>query len=265
MNDTFSSIRPHTPHTSRAGEVALVTGAARGIGTEIARQLAAAGMITYVGARDPHAARRTADALCAEGSDARPMTLDVTRPDDVRSAAEHIEAEHGHVDALVNNAGIVVEWGIPVPDVTVEQMRDAYDVNVFGAAEMLHAFAPLLRRAPSARVVNLSSPLGSLTLLGNAGHPVAQRGLLAYSSSKAALNAVTLLFARALAPDGTRVNAANPGLVASDLNRDSPYPRGIRSAADGARVPVKLALATDGPTGCFLGDDNGDATAHVPW
>jgi NAD(P)-dependent dehydrogenase (short-subunit alcohol dehydrogenase family) len=115
-------------------------------------------------------------------------------------------------------------------------------------------------------VVNLSSPLGSLRLLSDPADPISTRGLLAYSSSKAALNALTLLYANALRKDGIHVNAANPGLVATDLNAPSPFNRGARTPAQGAAVPVALALmGTDGPTGTFRGDSDSSGDATVPW
>lgn len=238
------------------GEVALVTGAARGIGKEIARQLAARGLTVYLGARDENRGRKAADELAGEGADVRFLQLDVTAQAQVDTAVTHIDAEVGRLDVLVNNAGVVVEWDTPVTEITAEQMRRSYEVNVFGAVAVTQACIPLLRHAAPARVVNMSSPLGSLTLLGDHESPVSTRGLLAYSSSKAALNAITTMYANALEGMGIQVNAANPGLVASGLNVDSPFSRGTRTPEQGAQVPVHLALlAADGPRGTFRGDD----------
>lgn len=252
--------RPHH------GQVALVTGANKGIGREIARRLAAEGMTVYLGARDAGRGEAAAAELGGARAGIRFVRLDVTDGQQVEAAVKRIEEECGRLDTLVNNAGVVVEWGVSVEEVTAEQIRRAFEANVFGAVAMTRACIPLLRRSPAGRIVNLSSPLGSLNLLSDPGNPISQRGLLAYSSSKAALNAVTVLYANALRETGIRVNAANPGLVATDLNSDSPFDRGRRTPELGAEVPVALALlGPDGPTGTFRGDNDGAADAIVPW
>lgn len=247
------------------GEIALVTGGNKGIGREIVRRLAAEGMTVYLGARDGGRGRKTARELAADGADVRFVLLDVTDPAQIDAAVARIDRDCGKLDALVNNAGIVSEWGAAVDDIGVDRVRQAFEVNVLGPVAVTRAFLPLLHRAPVGRVVNLSSPLGSLALLSDPGNPISTRGLLAYSSSKAALNAVTVLYANALRGTGIVVNAANPGLVASDLNVDSPFHRGTRTPEQGAEVPVRLALLdSDGPTGQFLGD--GDSVSPVvPW
>lgn len=247
------------------GEVALVTGANKGIGREIARRLAAEGMTVYLGARNRDRGAHAQRELARDG-DVRFIHLDVTDPAQVDAAVERIGDDSGHLDVLVNNAGVVVEWGTLVEDITAEQMRRAYDVNVFGVVAVTRACIPLLRRSSAARIVNLSSPLGSLTLLSDHDNPISTRGLLAYSSSKAALNAITVLYANALREDGIRVNAANPGLVATDLNARSPVARGTRTPTQGADAPVRLALLdTDGPTATFLGAGDSPIDQAVPW
>ncbi|MFG2552075.1 SDR family NAD(P)-dependent oxidoreductase [Streptomyces sp. NPDC048581] len=245
-------------------DIALVTGANKGLGKEIARRLAAEGLTVFLGARDETRGRAAAGELGAAGLDVRFVRLDVTVREQVDAAVRTIEAECGRLDVLVNNAGIVTEWGLPVEDVTEDHLRRAFEVNVLGTVAVTRACLPLLRRSKDARVVNLSSPLGSLTLLDDPDHPAASRGLLAYSSSKAALNAVTLVYAEALRDAGIRVNAANPGLVATDLNADSPFSRGTRTVEEGAEVPVRLALGAGG-TGGFHGSMEGDVNERVPW
>ncbi|SPL95963.1 short-chain dehydrogenase/reductase SDR [[Actinomadura] parvosata subsp. kistnae] len=228
--------------------MALVTGAGKGIGREIVRRLASEGMIVYMGVRDLARVRDDARGLPGE---VRPLRLDVTVREHVEAAAERVSGEAGRLDVLVNNAGVMLEWGHPVAEVPMDVVRRTYEVNVLGAVAVTQAFVPLLRRARPGRVVNVSSPLGSLSLLSDFGSLVAQRSHLAYGSSKAALNAVTLLFAKALAGDGILVNAANPGLVATDLNGGN----GGLSVEEGAEVPVRLALlGEDGFTGRFVGD-----------
>lgn len=246
------------------GEIALVTGANKGIGREIVRQLAAEGMTVYLGARD---SERGTEAARELAGDVRFLQLDVTDQDQVDTAVKQIDEEVGRLDVLINNAGIVVEWGIAAEDVTVEQMRQVYDVNVFGPVAMTRACVPLLRRSKSGRIVNLSSPLGSLRLISDRENSISKRGLLAYSSSKTALNAITVLYANALRDAGIHVNAANPGLVATDLNADSPVSRGVLTLEQAATVPVQLALlSTGGPTGTFRGkNDDHSAEVIVPW
>ncbi|MGV4926227.1 SDR family oxidoreductase [Streptomyces sp. BHT-5-2] len=248
------------------GETALVTGANKGIGRQIARRLAAEGMTVYLGARDEGRGREAERALADEGLDVRFVQLDVTVQAQIDATVKRIEAERNRLDVLVNNAGVVVEWGVEVPEVTAEHMRAAFDINVFGTVAVTQACLPLLRRSPAGRVVNMSSPLGSLTFLSDPDHPISTRGLLPYSSSKAALNAITLVYANALREAGIRVNAANPGLVATSLNDRSPFSRGTRTPEEGAEVPVRLALmGPEGPTGDFRGSMDGSVEESVPW
>jgi len=203
-----------------------VTGANKGIGKEVVRRLAAEGMIVYLGGRDEARGTAAAGELGASGADVRFILLDVTDQAQVDAAAQRVADEHGRLDVLVNNAGVAVERGMALPEVTVEQVRRTYEVNVFGVVAVTRAVLPLLRRSAGARVVNLSSPLGSLELLSDPDGMIAQHALLAYSSSKSAVNALTLLYANALRPDGILVNAVNPGFVATDLNRHLNVGRG---------------------------------------
>jgi NAD(P)-dependent dehydrogenase (short-subunit alcohol dehydrogenase family) len=233
-------------------ETALVTGANKGIGREIARRLVAEGMTVHLGARD---ATRGQEA--AEDTGAHFIQLDVTDKEQVAKAVAAID----ELDVLVNNAGVAVDWGVDVEDVTAEMMRTAFEVNVFGVVTMTRACLPLLRRSPTGRVVNLASRLGSLTLLSDFESQTANRQLLAYSSSKAALNALTLVYAKALAP--IRVNSVNPGLVATDLNGLTPGD-GVGTAADGAELPVRLALGAGGTGECY-GEGLYAVDGRVPW
>jgi NAD(P)-dependent dehydrogenase (short-subunit alcohol dehydrogenase family) len=244
-------------------EVALVTGANKGIGREIARQLADLGLTVYLGARDNDRGRTAAAELAGAGLDVRFVQLDVTDAGSVAAAVKTIEADAGRLDALVNNAGVAVEWGIELVELTAEHLRAAYEVNVFGVATVTSACIPLLRKSPNARIVNISSSLGSLARLSDFDSPQSRHQLLAYSSSKAALNALTVLYAAALRADGIKVNAATPGLVPTDLNVAAPIPRGSRTVADGAAAPVYLAtLPPDGPTGVSRGPNPDDS---IPW
>ncbi|MEW1639161.1 SDR family oxidoreductase [Streptomyces sp. NPDC093801] len=228
--------------------VALVTGANKGIGRETARQLGLRGMTVLIGARDTDRGERTAAALRESGVDARALTLDVTREETVKSAAAAVGHTYGRLDVLVNNAGIVEE-DIPPSGTTAELASRIYATNVFGVIATTHALLPLLREAPAGRVVNLSSRLGSLAKAADFEAP--HRLLLAYNSSKAALNSLTLHYAREFAGTPLKVNSATPGYVATDLNRH----QGTRTVEEGARIVVHLAtLGEDGPTGGFFDD-----------
>ena len=196
-------MNPETDDTTRT---ALVTGATRGIGVEIARQLAAAGQTVYLGARD----RERGEQIAAQiAGDARALQLDVTDADSVAAAALHIEKHAGRLDVLVNNAAINTDLGpdgVRAPQsVTADQVRATFDTNVAGLVAITNAVLPMLRRSPAARIVNLSSGIASLTHMTDPTSRAAQRRLLAYSASKAAVNALTLLYANELR------DAANPG------------------------------------------------------
>ncbi|HEX4251552.1 MAG TPA: SDR family oxidoreductase [Pseudonocardia sp.] len=233
---------------------ALVTGANKGIGKEIARQLTAAGLTVLVGSRDAERGRCAAEEI---GGDARPLTLDVTDAASVAEAARQVD----RLDVLVNNAGIMVD-GSPATEADVDSFRRTYETNLFGVIAVTNAFLPALRRSPSPRIVNVSSGTGSLTWSSD---PTREFALsagsgAAYRSSKAALNAVTLFYAQTLAGAGFKVNALAPGLRATDLNAVAAASSG--DPAEGAEGAVRLALlGDDGPTGGFHSWDG----TPVPW
>jgi NAD(P)-dependent dehydrogenase (short-subunit alcohol dehydrogenase family) len=236
--------------------VALVTGANKGIGHEIAKQLAARGHTVLVGARD--LARGEAAARLLAG-DARAIALDVTNAGSIAAAAARIGRELGRLDVLVNNAaiaigraaGVATRAGISAGAPSTASLADirlVFETNVFGVIAVTQAMLPLLRKAPAARIVNLSSSLGSLTVIGDPTFPLPGIGGVAYGPSKTALNAVTIAFAQELADTAIKVNLACPGFTATDLNNHS----GTRTVAEAAREPVRLALlGPDGPTGTF--------------
>jgi NAD(P)-dependent dehydrogenase (short-subunit alcohol dehydrogenase family) len=237
--------------TTTSQQIALVTGANKGLGRETARRLAAVGMTVLVGARDAGRGQAAAAELAAGGADVRFLPLEVTDADSVEKAASWIEETFGRLDVLVNNAGISVENRAPVTEVSADQMRRTYETNVFGVVTVTNALLPLLRRAGGARIVNVSSMLGSLSMAADPQGPFAAwpgLSLLAYNSSKTALNALTIMWASALRADGIMVNSADPGYVATDLNHHS----GNTTVEQGAEIIVTLAtLAADGPTGTF--------------
>jgi NAD(P)-dependent dehydrogenase (short-subunit alcohol dehydrogenase family) len=231
--------------------IALITGANKGIGFQTARLLGARGMTVLAGARDETRGREAERALRDGGADARFVQLDVTGSTSVTRAAEWVEAEFGRLDVLVNNAGISRREGSgPPSQTTLAALRAVYETNVFGVVAVTNAMLPLLRRAPAARIVNVSSELGSITAMSAPGSPMAGMASIPYPSSKTALNMVTVMYATELRDTPIKVNAANPGYCATDLNGNS----GFRTAEQGAEVSVHLAtLPGDGPTGQLWG------------
>ena len=242
-------------------KVALVTGANKGIGHEIARQLARQGFTVFAGARDPQRGEAGAERLREDGLDVRSVELDVTRAATILAAARLIEREAGRLDVLVNNAGIVILRSPPAV-LSADDVRTVYETNVFGVIAVTQAMIPLLEKSAAGRIVNISSTLGSLAAASDPDRPTSSAAYatsvaLAYSTSKTALNAVTVCFANQLRDTGIKVNAACPGHVGTDLNRFE----GKRTVQQGAREPVRLAtLGADGPTGGFF-DENGPK----PW
>lgn len=239
------------------GRTALVSGANKGIGLEIARGLGRLGLTVGVGSRDAERGAKAIAELEAEGLDAFGVPLDVSDDASVLAAAEQLR-ERGGLDVLVNNAGIT--GAIPQEPTTVDLdvIRTVLETNVLGVMRLTNAVLPLLRQSSSPRIVNVSSGVGSLTrqaaaaVDGQAG-PVAA----AYSPSKTFLNAVMLQYVRELADTPILINAACPGYVATDLNGF----QGHRTTEQGAATPIRLAtLADGGPTGGFFED-----AGVVPW
>ncbi|QBI56643.1 SDR family NAD(P)-dependent oxidoreductase [Streptomonospora litoralis] len=241
-----------------AAEVALVTDGDTGVGREIVRSLAAAGLTVYLGTDDVERGRAAAAAM---RGDVRVVALDVTDDAEVAAAARRIEDESGRLDVLVNNAGVVVEWGVPTDEISAALLLASYEVNVVGVVEVTSACVPLLRRSRAGRVVNLSSLLGSMTFLADADNPIAQRGLQAYTSSKAAVNAITLVYADALRADGILVDAVSPGRLATGPTAAAQFTRSRTTLAEAAQGPVERALLADAGVG---GGDPAPGTGEDP-
>ena len=237
--------------------VALVTGANQGIGLQIAKDLTTHGFTVLVGSRDLQ--RGEAAAQTIDG-DAHALQLDVTDLASIAAAAARIRAEFGRLDVLVNNAAIsntarrtdltIAEYAkLTRPsNVSLDEVRAIWETNVFGVLNVYQAMLPLLREAPAARIVNVSSAVGSLTLNANPNNPMRANFGPGYSASKAALNALTLAMAIELESTGIKVNAVSPGFIKTNLNNYA----GTGTVEEGAREPVRLALlGPDGPTGTF--------------
>jgi NAD(P)-dependent dehydrogenase (short-subunit alcohol dehydrogenase family) len=224
--------------------IAVVTGANKGIGFEICRQLAQHGVNVVLTARDRGRGEKAAAVLQREGLNAIFHALDVTDPKQIQALTEYMARAHGRCDILVNNAGIMIDKrGAAVLEMQVETLRTTLETNFYGPLQISQALVPLMRRHRYGRIVNLSSGLGQLEGMGD--------GTPAYRASKAALNALTLMFAAATKGSGILVNSMCPGWVRTDMGGASAN----RSVEDGARTAVWLAtLADDGPTGGFFRD-----------
>jgi NAD(P)-dependent dehydrogenase (short-subunit alcohol dehydrogenase family) len=222
--------------------VAVVTGANRGIGREVVRQLAESGYLVVLGARDAQRGRAAADDLGGEAAGIVARQLDVADDAGVRAAADWVGDAFGRCDALVNNAAIEYDTDARATSADLDRVHRAMETNLYGAWRCALAFLPLLRRSPHPRLVNVSSGGGSISSMG-AGTP-------AYSVSKAALNALTRILAAELRGDGVLVNAVCPGWVETDMGGP-----GGRPVADGAAsVTWAVRLGDDGPTGGFFRD-----------
>ncbi|WP_437529471.1 SDR family oxidoreductase [Sorangium sp. So ce726] len=247
--------------------VALITGANQGIGLQIAKELAAKNFTVLVGSRD---LARGVEAAKTIGGDARALQLDVTDRASIAAAAKRIREELGRLDVLVNNAAIshtgrrpgmtVEEYARSTlaSNVSLDELRAVFETNVFGVVAVFQAMLPLLREAPAARIVNVSSGAGSLTMNADPSFPWRSIFGPVYPASKTALNAMTLAMAIELESTGIKVNAASPGFTKTNLNDYS----GTETVEEGAREAVRLALlGPDGPTGTFSHATLG----RLPW
>ncbi|MCR6486460.1 SDR family oxidoreductase [Amycolatopsis sp. OK19-0408] len=236
-------------------EITLVTGANKGIGREIAAQLAALGHTVVIGARDAELGEKAAAELGVDS-----VVLDVTDPASATAAAARIEERYGRLDVLVNNAAVASPPGTDLArqspsTADLGTLRTVFETNFFGVITVTNALLPLLRRSAVPRIVNVSSSAASLTRNAEPATPLPISA--GYTPSKTALTSLTLQYARELRPDGILVNAVCPGFCATDLNGH----RGFRTPAQGAVAAVRMAtIPADGPTGTFV-DDEGP----VPW
>jgi len=239
------------------GKIALITGANKGIGFEVARQLGREGITVLIAARNPQLGEAAEAKLRAEGADAHFVELDVTRSETITKAAERIRAQHGRLDILINNAGVVDKGDGPPSVADLDAVRRVLDVNFFGVLAVTQAMLPLVRNAPSGRIVMVSSGLGSLTWNADPTWPFAGIKPLGYNGSKAILNMLTVQLAWELRDTPIKVNTVNPGYTATDLNGNS----GTQTIEEGAAETVRQSLVPDNaPTGGFF-----ETGGVVPW
>lgn len=237
--------------------IALVTGANKGIGLEIARQLAQQGVSVIIGARDISRGKAAVEELAAQSLVAESVWVDLNDVVSISAAAQTIREKHGRLDILINNAGIVDAEDGPPTQSSPEAVRRIMDTNFIGTLAVTQAMLPLLRNSPAARIVNLSSSLGSLTVNGDPTSPYYAARLIGYNASKAAVNMLTVQLAEELRNTAIVVNSVSPGYVKTDLTGHNGY----MTPEEGARLPVEYALlGEDAVSGRFV-----EPGAETPW
>ncbi|GID30684.1 SDR family oxidoreductase [Paractinoplanes brasiliensis] len=243
-------------------KIALVTGANKGIGLATARRLARECGHVIVAARNTEAGRQAADRLSREGFSVSNVTMDVTNAASVRAAAAEVSERFGHLDVLVNNAGILPEatHADPKEALDLAMFEQTYATNVFGPVAVIEAFLPLIRKSSAGRIVNVSSAMGSLAHQTDPNSPWHSMVVPAYQSSKAALNAITIVLAKALADTPIKVTSVCPGFVRTDLTPANKE-QAPTTPEEAAEVIVQAAaLSSDGATGTFV-----DVNGTVSW
>lgn len=250
---------------SKDTKIALVTGANQGLGFQLAKALANNGYTVYVGSRTPQNGEAAAAII---GGKARSIQLDVTDQDSIHAAVAQVQRESGYLTLLVNNAAIshagksgrTLEEALAAQRASIapiSEMRTVWETNVFGTLAVTQAFLPLLRNAPAARIVNISSALGSLTLNSDPANPYRSGFDAIYGASKTALNGITLSLAIELENSSIKVNLVSPGFAATALNNF----QGTETVEQAALEPIRVALEEDGPSGIFTTAIN----TIVPW
>lgn len=238
-------------------KIALVTGANKGIGLEIARQLAKSGVTVFLGARDLTRGQQAVAALLSGGLDVEAIEIDLNDETTIEKAAQMIGERHGRLDILVNNAGIVDAEDGPPSVATIGAARRLMETNFIGTLAVTQAMLPLLRRSIAGRIVNLATTLGSLSINSDPSSPYYEARLIGYNASKAALNMLTVQLAAELRGTGVVVNSVAPGYVKTDLTGNN----GFMTAEEGARLPVEYALLEDGAvSGRFI-----EPAGNAPW
>lgn len=244
-------------------QIALITGANRGLGYATAQLLGEAGLTVLVGSRNSQAGRHAAERLRSDGIDAHAVHIDVTSEASVRQAAITVESEHGRLDVLVNNAGILPEataTGIERP-LDMFMFRKSFETNMFGAVSVIKEFLPMLRGASAGRIVNVSSSMGSLTDQSDPDSKYYGLVVPAYQTSKAALNGLTIALSKSLRDTKIKVNSVCPGWVQTDLGGPDNRAAAPTAAATAAQIVAQMAMIDDsGPTGGFF-----DCDGIVPW
>jgi NAD(P)-dependent dehydrogenase (short-subunit alcohol dehydrogenase family) len=243
--------------TKENGKVAFITGANRGLGLETARDLGKDGIVVILGSRDSKKGEAAAAKLRDEGIIAESLGFDVTKPQDHQKAYDYFAKKHGRLDILVNNAGVWKESDTssptstpkPASAVSPEIVRETFETNFFSTVALTQKLLPLIRKAPTGRIVNVSSILGSLTLHSDPNSPIYPFKVFAYDASKVALNAFTVHLAHELRDTRIKVNSAHPGWVKTDMGG----PNATMEVSEGGKTSAQLATLPDGgPNGGFF-------------
>jgi NAD(P)-dependent dehydrogenase (short-subunit alcohol dehydrogenase family) len=242
---------------------ALVTGANKSIGFEVARQLAQKGIYVYLGSRNLENGMEAVNKLKSEGlSTVEAIQLDITNDESVKNARVEIGKKTKVLDILINNAGIYGGYPQAALDSTIDQFKAAYDANVYGVVRVTQAFIDLLRKSSEPRIVNVSSSQGSITLHSDPSYKYYDYKGAVYLSSKSAMNMYTVVLAYELRDSNFKINAVCPGYTKTDFNGH----RGPGSVEVAGERIVKYALIDkDGPTGKFFSEENNPDTGEVPW
>jgi len=242
-------------------KIVLITGANKGIGFEVARQLGKSGKHILLGVRNKVKGEEARKVLQNEGISCDVLEVDVTNESSIQDAKKQVEAKYGVLDVLVNNAGVFPEFGkqlFEVEKLPSLVLTDTYTTNVFGPVMMIHHFLPLIKKSKAGRIVNVSSSAGSLTDQSNPESPYYGMNTLAYNSSKASLNMVTVQVAKQLADTNVKINSVCPGWVRTDMGTEA----APRSVSEGAGIIVKMAnLPEEENTNGVFVDDSGS----IPW
>jgi NAD(P)-dependent dehydrogenase (short-subunit alcohol dehydrogenase family) len=239
------------------GKIALITGANKGIGYELARQLGNEGVTVLVGARNAKLGEAAAARLKADGADAHFIELDVTKPETIAKAARTVRTRYGRLDILINNAGVSDKADGPPSTADPAAVRRVLEVNFFGVLAVTQAMLPLVRNSPAGRIVMVSSGLGSITWNSDPKWSFAAVKRLGYNGSKAILNMMTVQLAWELRGTAIKVNTVNPGYTRTDLNGNT----GTQTLEEGAAEAFRQALAPDdAPTGGFF-----ETGGVAPW
>ena len=242
---------------------ALVTGANKSIGFEVARQLVQKGIYVYLGSRNLENGAEAVDKLKAGGlNNVEVIQLDTTDDESVIKAREEIGKKTKVLDILINNAGIYGGYPQTALDSTIDQFKAAYDANVYGVVRVTQAFIDLLKKSSEPRIVNVSSSQGSITLHSDPTYKYYDYKGVVYLSSKSALNMYTVVLAYDLKNTNFKINAVCPGYTKTDFNGH----RGPGTVKDAGKRIVKYALIdNDGPTGKFFSEENNPDTGEIPW
>ncbi len=242
---------------------ALVTGANKSIGFEVARQLAQKGIYVYLGCRNPANGLQAVEKLKAAGlSHVEAIQLDVTDDESVKNARIEIGKKTKVLDILINNAGLHGGHPQAALNASIDQFKKAYDVNVYGVVRVTQAFIDLLKKSAEPRIVNVSSSQGSITLHSDPSYKYYDYKGAVYLSSKSAMNMYTVVLAYELKDSNFKINAVCPGFTKTDFNGH----RGPGSVEDAGKRILKYALIDkDGPTGKFFSEENNPKTGEIPW